>query len=106
MKTKIEIRSPKGPAEIISLELVKVEGQESILEWVESNTTKVNYGCRVGSCGTCMIEVIGGAEYLEERTPQEADTLDRMNRSANTRLACRAKIKPDADGLIQVKTVF
>jgi ferredoxin len=106
MKVRVEIQSPGGQRESIDLSTVPSNNQESLLEWIETKSQIISYGCRVGSCGTCMVEVISGAENLQEMTPQEEDTLSRMRKSPLCRLACRARLKDDASGVIVLKPIF
>jgi ferredoxin len=79
---------------------------ETLLEWIETKSTAIAYGCRNGSCGTCMVEVLEGEDLLQEKTPQEADTLSRMGKSPQSRLACRARVKTEISGRITIKPQF
>ncbi len=106
MKVKIEIQSPSGKNENIDLNEVIFKSQESLLEWTEEKSNIIAFGCRVGSCGNCMVEVEAGMDLLEPMTPQEDDTLSRMAKSPASRLACRARFKSDASGLLKIKTIF
>jgi len=66
------------------------------LEAISENTeTGIVYGCRQCSCGTCMTEVVDGEENLEPASVLEFNVLDFHGASANTRLACQAKIIGD-----------
>ena len=56
----------------------------------------VPFGCRIGVCGICRIEVEKGAENLSELTQEEKDA----GMSQNTRLACRCRIK---EGEVKIK---
>ena len=56
----------------------------------------VPFGCRSGFCTTCRVEIVEGAENLEERTEQEAT----HNLPRNERLACQTKIK---SGTVKIK---
>ncbi len=57
----------------------------------------VPFGCQSGLCGTCKIDILEGAENLEELTPEEKEMGDR---DYTHRLACQAKIK---SGFIKIK---
>jgi ferredoxin len=66
-------------------------------ECLSNNLTIQNspilFGCRIGICGTCAIEVIEADSQLEERTQDENDFLENMapgNKRA--RLACQIHI--------------
>ncbi len=49
----------------------------------------VPFGCSAGVCGTCMIDVLEGANNLGELTKEEED----MHRDREHRLACQCTIK-------------
>jgi ferredoxin len=53
----------------------------------------MDYGCRVGACGACAVEVVEGLEHLEEPDPIEKDALTRYELPLHVRLACRACTK-------------
>jgi len=75
-------------------EEIEVKDGESMIEACEK--LGVPFGCYEGICGSCRIEVIGGAENLSELTEQEK----MLGMDANTRLACQCKIKK---GEIKIK---
>ena len=50
----------------------------------------VPFACTEGICGTCVIEVADGAEFLSEFTQEEKDFLGEPN---HERLACQCKIR-------------
>ncbi len=72
----------------------------SVLDVAEEGKLSLPYGCRSGSCGSCRVIVLEGLELLEARTPIEEDTLDRCKDPSNTRLACRARFKANAEGTL------
>jgi ferredoxin len=49
----------------------------------------VPFGCRVGSCGACKIEIFEGSENLSDLTQEEKD----QGMDLTHRLACVVKIK-------------
>jgi len=51
-------------------------------------TLGVPLGCEAGSCGTCVITVESGLEYLLPKNNMEID----MRLRENERLACQARI--------------
>ena len=65
------------------------------------------HGCLAGSCGSCRIEILQGAENLSEMGPVEKDTVAAIKKTycetnraelvvnKNIRLSCRAKIQGD-----------
>jgi ferredoxin len=65
----------------------EVPDGESIRD--ESEALGIPLGCQNGICGTCMIDVVEGAENLSELTREEKD----LERDKEHRLACQCKIK-------------
>ncbi|CAB4303080.1 unnamed protein product [Prunus armeniaca] len=56
----------------------------------------------VGTCGTCMVEVVQGKELLNPRTGKEKEHLKKKPK--NWRLACQTTVgKPDSRGLVVVQ---
>ena len=56
----------------------------------------VPFSCNSGVCGTCQVEILEGAENLDELNQEENDLgMDRRNR-----LACQCKI---LSGMVKVK---
>ena len=47
------------------------------------------FGCRVGACGACALEVLDGLESCDAPDPIEADALERYQLPENVRLGCR-----------------
>lgn len=57
----------------------------------------IPFGCRSGSCGACVVEVLEGDGALGEPDDDELDFLDDLGRSGgNHRLACRCRLRGDA----------
>lgn len=59
------------------------------------------HGCLAGSCGSCRIEVLEGAENLSKPGPVESDTIAQLKQDSSVlnkiviRLSCRAKVLGD-----------
>ncbi len=51
----------------------------------------VPFACTEGVCGTCVIEVVEGANNLTDPSPEEVDFLG--DDCAEERLACQCQIK-------------
>ena len=49
----------------------------------------IPFCCNSGVCGTCKVEVLQGAENLDELTEEEND----LGMDRNNRLSCRCRIK-------------
>ncbi|CAM5549892.1 MULTISPECIES: 2Fe-2S iron-sulfur cluster-binding protein [Streptomyces] len=57
----------------------------------------IPFGCRSGSCGACVIEVLEGLGSLGEPDPDELDFLEDLGRTGGThRLACQCRLRGDA----------
>jgi len=68
---------------IINDEEIEVTPGESIVDVIEE--AGVPIGCSNGVCGTCEVEVIEGAENLNELTEEEED----LGMEGNKRLGCQ-----------------
>ncbi|ESQ48309.1 hypothetical protein EUTSA_v10021523mg [Eutrema salsugineum] len=56
----------------------------------------------VGTCATCMVEIVNGKELLNPRTDIEKEKLKRKPK--NWRLACQTKVgNPDSTGLVVIQ---
>ena len=78
-----------------------------IFDELERQGLVLPHGCLAGSCGSCRIEVLEGAENLSPLGAVEKDTVESIiknycdtNRSElvlnkNIRLSCRAKVLGD-----------
>jgi ferredoxin len=52
----------------------------------------MDFGCRVGACGACAVEVVDGLENALPPDPIEADSLRRYCLPRSCRLACRTRL--------------
>lgn len=59
--------------------------------------------CAASQCGTCVVDVLEGAEFLGEREPVEEDKL--RGKPATCRMACQTSVGqgPDGPGVIKVE---
>jgi len=84
---------------------INVNVENTIQRTAEVSGSTLNFGCRSGECGLCIVEIEQGKEFLSEIELQEKETLEEMNKcdkSKNYRLACQMKItKPN--GLIRIR---
>jgi ferredoxin len=57
------------------------------------------HGCLAGSCGSCRIEILEGAQNLSEPGVVETDTIHHIKETCGVnkilRLSCRAKVMGD-----------
>lgn len=94
-KLSIELINQHGRSEKLE---IRNDSSVCVLELIEEAGLTSPYGCRVGSCGTCVVEVLKGQESLIPRTQIEEDTLSRVAPGVNnTRLICRAQLKAGLD---------
>ena len=70
-------------------EEIELEEDAPIAEYCEE--AGVPFACTEGVCGTCVVEVVEGAEHLSEPTQEEFDFLGED--TCSERLACQCKIK-------------
>lgn len=71
---------------------VEVEDGTSLQDANKKCEASIPFGCVQGECGTCLIEVLEGMEYLNPMTEEESLTLSDKERKANYRLACQCNI--------------
>ncbi|MFF3749072.1 2Fe-2S iron-sulfur cluster-binding protein [Streptomyces sp. NPDC002018] len=63
----------------------------------ETPQRPIPFGCRSGSCGACVIEVLEGLDSLGEPDHDELDFLEDLGRTGGThRLACQCRLRGDA----------
>ncbi len=67
------------------------EGQR-LIELCDAHVTPLNFGCRAGSCGTCLIRVDAGMENLSEVTDVEEILLPELTDDPKARLACQVRL--------------
>ena len=72
-----------------SQEEVEIEDNGNIADVCEE--AGVPFACTEGVCGTCVIEVVEGAENLTDPSQEEIDFLG--DDCAEERLACQCKVK-------------
>lgn len=61
---------------------------KSLLEALESEGIKIDFGCRMGMCGADPVSIIDGHENLSEPTEEELATLRRLGLEGRARMAC------------------
>ena len=57
--------------------------------------TSVEFGCRRGVCGTCLITILSGTQNCEPPTVAEQVLLDEIKAKPNQRFACQCAITGD-----------
>ena len=79
----------------------QVSGDMAILDAGLAAGIDMDYGCRVGVCGACALEIVTGIENACAPDPIEQDALSRFALGPRVRLGCRLRIA----GPIRVKSV-
>ena len=73
---------------------VALPGGKVLSEDLNIKNSPVLFGCRTGICGTCVVEVLEGAEQIE---PPDEDELEILELYAagrqNARLACQIDLQ-------------
>ncbi len=78
---------------------VNIRENESIFDGFSRDNQHLPHGCLSGSCGSCVIEIIDGAEQLTPPGIIEQNTLQAIKEAhpqlmdKNLRLSCRAKVQ-------------
>ena len=54
-----------------------------------------DFGCTVGSCGTCRLEVVEGSAHVPPITAEERETVEMCTAVAGARLGCQLTILGD-----------
>lgn len=67
----------------------------SFLEFCQENDAPQDFGCTVGSCGTCTIVVEEGMDTLPEMTDEERETVEMCTDEPGARLGCQITVRGD-----------
>jgi ferredoxin len=84
---------------------VNVKPGSTIQDVVEASGSALPFGCRDGECGTCIIEIVQGMEFLTPLTDKEKKVLGEVcsgTCTKNSRLACQMKVA-EPNGVIRIK---
>jgi len=73
-----------------------------LVDLCDQASAPVPFSCRGATCGTCLIEILQGAELFEEPQLAEAELLRILGHPPELRLACQAELKKD-DGLVRLR---
>lgn len=71
---------------------VTVPAGTRLIEISEKVGAGITYGCREGECGTCLMRIISGREYLTEPSILEDKVLKELMAGWQYRLACQAQV--------------
>lgn len=65
-------------------------------EELDASNSPVLFGCRTGLCGTCVVEVVEGAQHLAPPNEEEREILDIYAEGRpHARLACQLDVQGD-----------
>jgi len=71
---------------------LEIKDQEiSLLEVCRRIKAPINFGCRIGMCGTCIITIVGDINNVSCKNEAELD----FTTETNERLACQCTVKGD-----------
>ena len=88
-----------------SVKNCEVNEGEILFDELEKQEIKLPHGCIAGSCGSCRVWVVEGADQLKEPSAIEQNTLDAITQTYNEsvgneflegkvlRLSCHARIQ-------------
>lgn len=65
------------------------------LEFCDEHPGLHDFGCQSGSCGTCVLALVTGAENVNPASRDESDTLEMCTDVAGARLGCQLEIRGD-----------
>lgn len=72
---------------------VELKEGDCLSEKLTIHNSPILFGCRIGICGTCAIEVLQSDSPLPPRTQDESDFLENMYPgNENIRLACQIHV--------------
>lgn len=76
---------------------------KTIQDIVEASGSALPFGCRDGECGTCVVMIESGMEYMSEINEKEKAVLKTVGEtSPKARLACQMKVVAP-NGLVRIK---
>lgn len=82
---------------------INVKPGKTIQDIVEASGSALPFGCRDGECGTCVVMIESGMEFVSPINEKEKAVLKTLNESnPKARLACQMKIVA-SNGLVRIK---
>jgi len=67
----------------------------SFLKACQDEDGNHDFGCTVGSCGTCVLVFVSGAENVAPPSKDELETLDMCTDVKGARLGCQLVVRGD-----------
>lgn len=65
------------------------------LEFCQENDAPHDFGCTVGSCGTCVLVLEEGADHVQPIDDEERETVEMCTDVAGARLGCQMVVHGD-----------
>lgn len=65
------------------------------LDFCQENDAPHDFGCTVGSCGTCAAVLTEGADNVNPGNDEEAETVEMCTGEAGARLGCMLVVNGD-----------
>lgn len=72
-----------------------VPAGQSYLEFCQSHRVPQDFGCTVGSCGTCRVVMVAGANNVDPISDEERETVEMCTDEKGVRLGCQLVIRGD-----------
>jgi ferredoxin len=83
---------------------IEVPQGGEIVDICDQYFAPIPFSCRSASCGTCQVEVLEGEELLEPQNDAERELIPLLG--GKGRLACQARVKPNVEGVIRIRSVL
>ena len=82
---------------------INVKPGKTIQDIVEASGSALPFGCRDGECGTCVVLIESGMDFLSPMTDKEKAVMKTIGEtSPKARLACQMKIV-EPNGQVRIK---
>ena len=73
----------------------EVPSGTKFVEFCEDHPGLHDFGCQVGSCGTCVLTFVSGADKVDPLSKDELETIEMCTDVAGARLGCQLVIRGD-----------
>jgi len=82
---------------------INVKPGKTIQDIVEASGSALPFGCRDGECGTCVVLIESGMDFLSPMTDKEKAVMKTIGETSDkARLACQMKII-EPNGQVRIK---
>jgi ferredoxin len=72
-------------------------GQELLQAYKINTSLPLKFGCCMGDCGTCVIQIVEGFDNLSKMGTKEKETLMKKKFNSACRLACQCSLNGDIE---------